>query len=327
MDGGSDNFTVPPLTDFLHPKIGPPLQPYPAYVNLSEAHLDREPNGNVVIRVPPAIFDPLGAGVGRKLQAQGIKVVLSIFSHWQDKEQTKGVGWSTLTAADNKRLVEQIRQLKKDEKNINGIDGIDIDDEFGPVGEPENFYNTVHAIRSEFPDLVISSPIYEPDKETYKKYFRPPDKNDPAKNDLAELMTYCATMNYGDDKDVITNLVLEFHGLGIPKEKLYAGVYPGPIFPDAKSCRHKPPIKDCDGKICKEAETNPPQAWTSIEKSKEVAEWAKKSADGKPNCAGVMIYTYSTDTVEYASCPIKSGWPNKDDHAWQKAITSVLTAK
>ena len=43
-----------------------------------------------------------------------------------------------------------------------------------------------------------------------------------------------------------------------------------------------------------------------------------------------MIFSYSTDTVEYAGCPRppkKSGWPNKDDHAWQKAITSVLTAK
>jgi len=314
MDGGDDKFTVPPLEDILK------YPPYPAYVNLLAGRLERFPEtGNVGIYVPPEIVKPLKDGVGKKLQDEGIKVVLSIFSYdggkGEDKEK-RAVGWSTLTTDDNAYLVNQIRELQ-DRKGSYQIDGIDIDDEYGPVGEPKNFYFAVRATRELFPDLVISQPVWAPDITKYKEY-----------PDLARLMTYCATMSYGNKSQYIIKEVQDFNDLGIPMQKLYAGVYPGPIFPDAKSCRRKPPITDCDGKICKEAETNPPQAWTSIEVSKEVAEWTKtKGADGKPNCAGVMIFSYSTDTVEYASCPIKSGWPNKDDHAWQTAITSVLTAK
>ena len=83
MDGGSDNFTVPPLTDFLEPKVGKPLEPYPAYINLSDGHtphLAKSVGGVTYISIPPAISKPLEAGVGQKLQAKGIKVVLSIFS-------------------------------------------------------------------------------------------------------------------------------------------------------------------------------------------------------------------------------------------------------
>jgi hypothetical protein len=326
MDGGLDKFKVPPLEDILK------YPPYPAYVNLLAGNLEIGPDDNVSIWVPPEIYEPIGSGrwegdpspfpylasVVKKLQAKGIKVVLSIFSHWEDEEKTKGVGWSTLTTKDNEHLVRKIGQLQE----TTNIDGIDIDDEWGPKGEPENFYNTVKAIRDRFPHLVISSPIFGVDIQTYTKYYH----RDSGKNDLAALMTYCATMNYGNDlhKQLgdfsigIKDVVQEFISLGIPKEKLYAGVYPGPIFRKGEKweiCDKPPKVSD-------------DQAWTSIEVSKEVAEWAKtKGADGKPNCAGVMIFSFSTDTVEYAGCPIKTGWPNPGDHAWQKAITSVLTAK
>src|SRR6516165_4187257 len=89
------------------------LRPYPAYVNLMAGNLDREfgPDHNVAgpvtIFVPPEISGPLGAGVGRALQAQGIKVVLSILSHTVEAVASNGihhkysVGWSTMTAKDN----------------------------------------------------------------------------------------------------------------------------------------------------------------------------------------------------------------------------------
>jgi hypothetical protein len=84
-DGGEDNYKVPPLEDILkHP-------PYPAYVNLFAGHLERFPDGNVGIYVPPEIVMPLKDGVGKKLQNEGIKVVC-IFSHWEDENKTKGVG-------------------------------------------------------------------------------------------------------------------------------------------------------------------------------------------------------------------------------------------
>src|SRR5262249_20307863 len=192
----------------------------------------------------------------------------------------KSVGWSTMTAAQNKQLVAAIDDLKK----TYHIDGIDIDDEFMDVpGSRENFYNTVLAIRTADPTLVISNPIYDAnDKKKYREY------------PLAKLMTYCATMNYGDDFDWITKEVQAFNACGIPTTKLYAGVQPGP----------PPPCPDRD--------------FTSIDVSVRVAEWTKK------NCAGVMMFTFSTDTVEFASCPQKTGWPNPADHRWQKAIQSVL---
>jgi hypothetical protein len=274
-DGGEDNFLVPPLEDILNPKNQPPPQWYPAYVNLFAASLQRDQNDVVGINMPATISKPLDDGVGKELQDKGIKVVLSILC-------APAVGWSNLTAEENTQLVAAIGHIK----TVYNIDGIDIDDEYGPNGTPQNFYDTVHAIRSAFPDLVISNAIYAPDEDHYSY------------PGLADLMTYCATMNYGNDCNAIIELVQTFNNLGMPMKKLYAGVKPGPL--------------NCEGAK---------DSFTSIEVSEQVAEWAKT------NCAGVMIFTYSTDTVEYADCPQKSGWPNPKDHAWQKAITGVLTAK
>jgi hypothetical protein len=268
-DGGEDNYKVPPLEDILN------YSPYPAYVSLFAGHLERSPDGNVGIYVPPEIVTPLNDGVGKELQNEGIKVVLSIFSHWEDENKTKGVGWSTLTVEDNACLANQIRELHEGSYHI---DGIDIDDEYGPVGEPENFYDTIFTIHSIFPNLVISNPIGTQEDQKHYQY-----KPYPKSPSLADLMTYCATMTYGDLCKDITDFVQIFSESGIPKEKLYVGVRPGPA---------------------------PRGNFTSIDACKDVALWAKK------NCAGVMMFTFSTDTVEFAGA----------DHAWQKAITSVLTA-
>jgi hypothetical protein len=317
-DGGDDKFLVPPLEDIIESKNHPLLEPYPAYVNLMGGNLGRGPDGTALIRVPREISHPLFAGTGRALQRWGIKVVLSILPHSPGKgKENEGVGWSTLTAKDNESLVSSIRAIK----NEYNIDGIDIDDEFGPwytpngPGTAQNFYNTVSAIREAFGwDFVISNVVYlgSPygDLEKYTKF-----------PDLGHLMTHCATMTYGSDHKVITDEVQTFADTGkIPLWRLYAGVQPGPV--------------DSKGHVCAELtpgeKQRPEPNWTSITAAEEVAGWAKT------NCAGVMIYSYSTDTVDYAGdqsaaqpCPrppnpTKSGWPNKDDHAWQKAITKVL---
>jgi hypothetical protein len=273
-DGGSDKFTVPPLKDILN------YPPYPAYVNLFAANLIKHPNGIIGIDVAPTIIEPLKAGVGRLLQAQGCKVVLSVLNA-QDRTS---VGWSTMTPEQNAQLCDAIRAIR----STYNIDGIDIDDEFMDVeGSPQNFFNTVRTIRVRFPDLVISNPIYNfEDQEKYRSF-----------PDLAKLMTYCATMNYGDSYDDIIDLVKTFSDCGIPMAKLYAGVQPGP----------PPPCPD--------------HAFTSIDVSKKVAAWTKA------NCAGVMMFTFSTDTVEFSGCPQHTGWPNPADHSWQKAIQSVLAGK
>jgi Glycosyl hydrolases family 18 len=311
-DGGEDKFLVPPLEDILKPvELKPPLQPrYPAYVNLMAARLGRSPgggDGSAVIHVPSEISHPLFAKVGKDLQAKGIKVVLSILSHKQlDEKQQEdkkySVGWSTLTKLDTKNIIHMIHDIK----NYYNIDGIDIDDEFGPAFPPKgvgekNFYETVRAIRDDplLKNIVISNPIYDTIDELKYRY-KPPDE----KRHLRDLMTYCATMNYGNDYDGELGIITRaqsFINIGIPKEKLYAGVQPGPFDVNGDSCHG--------------------QQFTSIEVSKRVAKWAKT------NCAGVMIFSYSTDTVEFARCPRppkKSGWPDKDDHAWQKAITEEL---
>ena len=274
-DGGADKFAVPPLKDILG------FPPFPGYVNLFAANLMKNQDGSVGIDMPATIAGPLQAGVGKALQAQGTKVVLSILN----ASDGKSVGWSTMTPTQNNQLVSAIGKVT----STYHIDGIDIDDEFMDVeGSPENFYNTVRAIRTAYPDCVISNPIYDDeDQEKYRKY-----------PDLANLMTYCATMNYGDSYDDIIALVQTFNSCGIPMDKLYAGVQPGPPSPCG------------DG-----------GAFTSIEVSKQVAAWTKT------NCAGVMMFTFSTDTVEYAGCPQRTGWPNPADHSWQKAVQSVLAGK
>jgi hypothetical protein len=274
----------------------------------------------------------------KRLQAQGIKVVLSILPKRPEKGKEKeAVGWSTMDGNDNASLVRQLGMFIK-EYNFNGID---IDDEFGPAfpgNGVENFYNTVSAIRKAFPEpFVISNVVYLGsewgDLEKYYKY--PMRTDDKQPKGLADLMSYVSTMSYGNDCKYITDEVKQFsEKLGdkgekipiIPMKKLYAGVAPGPV--------------DSEGKICAElrpGETKYTPAWTTIKVAEDVAKWAKS------NCAGVMLYSYSTDTVEYTGdrsgkfgpgCPRPSEesgpkddprhWPNKDDHAWQKAITKVL---
>jgi hypothetical protein len=280
-DGGSDNFRVPPLEDVLK------YPPYPGYLNLFAGNLIRYQDGRVGIDVPPTIAAPLKAGVGEALQKHRVKVVLSIFNA-QDR---KSVGWSTMTEQDNASLGDAIDQIRSGYK----IDGIDIDDEYMDVpGTAENFYNTVSAIRARFPDLVISNPVYEPDLD--KKYSKYPG--------LGGLMTYCATMNYGDSLDGITDLVRRFEEEGgVPRSKLYAGVQPGPV-------------PKCAGS----------RAITSLAVSEQVAAWAKKNRTGvkEKNCAGVMMFTFSTDTFEFCGCPQRQRFPDPTDHAWQKAIQAVL---
>src|SRR5258708_18471419 len=97
--------------------------------------------------------------VGPKLNAQGIKVVLSILNG-------KDVGWSMLTEEDNKHLVNQIGMFMKEYN----FDGIDIDDEFGPVDKdgysplahPQKLYATVPAIPYHplLTNMVSFTPIY-----------------------------------------------------------------------------------------------------------------------------------------------------------------------
>jgi hypothetical protein len=166
-----------------------------------------------------------------------------------------------------------------------GLDGIDIDDE-GMGGTPENFYNTVSAIRSAYPGLVISNAVYDAqDIVKYQQYPR-----------LAGLITCCATMLYGDFSDLIIACVKEFNGIGIPMAQLYAGIQPGP------------PINTPCGNA----------SFTSIYTSKAVAQWSKT------HCAGVMIFSFSQDIVDFTACPQYSGYPNPADHGWQKAVSGVL---
>jgi hypothetical protein len=282
MDGGEDNFLVPPLEDILNPKlVEPPLERYPYYVNLMGGNLERDQDGNVSIWVPAAIWEPLGSTIWeagmpspglptvvKKLQAKGIKVVLSILSHAVEGSESDlklSVGWSTMTAEDNKHLVRKIRQLKE---QFN-FDGIDIDDEYGPPytprgpGTAKNFYETVRAIRSDLPEpFVISNAVYQMSPYgDVDKYLQFPD--------LGGLMTYCATMGYGNNfnkplspkKDFsIIGEVQTFHAAGIPKEKLYVGVQPGPF--------------DSTGNVCPDVKD---QGFTSIEVAKQVADWTKKT--------------------------------------------------
>jgi hypothetical protein len=271
-DGGSGKFPVPPLGDVLD------YPPLPAYVNLFAANLITESDGSIGIDVSADIAAPLLAGQGKPLQAQGIKLVLSIFN-----ANDHSVGWSTMNATQTAQLVTAIGNAM----SRYALDGIDIDDE-GMEGEgsPGNFYNTVSAIRSAYPDLVISNPVY--DDQDMQKYQQYPN--------LANLMTYCATMNYGGSYEVIIGGVQTFNGCGIPMAKLYAGIRPGP--PNDSSCGNG--------------------SFTSIATSKSVAQWTKT------NCSGVMIFSFSQDIVDFTACPQHSGYPNPADHGWQEAVQSVL---
>lgn len=273
MNGGSGNFPTVDLCDILN------YEPLPAYVNLMATELNLDPVGRVHIDVPHDIKAPFEAGKIKALRDRGIKVALTIINN-----RDKKIGWSTLTREQNQDLIGSLSAVR----DLFEFDGIDLDDEdLDHLGSPGNFYNTVAALRQHFPSLVISNPICN--RQDVRKYQRHPD--------LADLMTYCSTMYYGNSYDAIINNLIAFHKEGnIPYQKLCAGIQPGP--PQSTSCAHA--------------------GFTSIDVSRKVAAWAKA------HCMGVMIYSFSQDIVDFTACPQHSGYPEPDDHAWQKAVSAVL---
>lgn len=276
MNGGSGKFpTVDPL-DILN------YQPLPQYVNFMSAKLDQDSQGNVFVNIPPDIAVQLKQGKVKILNDHNIKVVLSIYNN-----PNRQLGWSTLTRAQNQQLIASLGGIFE----ANAFAGIDIDDEEVYSGSPENFYFTVTDIRMAFRDIVISNPVYDAQDEAKYTYV-PPSPLPP----LADLMTYCATMNYGDSYDNIVQMVKQFNQDGIPLSKLCAGIQPGP--PDDSSCGN--------------------YSFTSIPTSLQVATWAKS------NCMGVMIFSFSQDIVTFTSCPQYTPYPNPNDHGWQKAVSEVL---
>ncbi|MGH7485767.1 MAG: glycoside hydrolase family 18 protein [bacterium] len=227
-DGGSGKFPVPPLDSVAN---YPPLA---NVVNLFAANLAVMSDGTIGVEVPAEIEAVLGQA--KQLQSQGASVVLSVMNG------SNGLGWSTLTAAQNQQLASSISSLISQ----TDLDGIDIDDE-NVGGTPANFYATVSAIRSALPGIFISNAIY--DYEDYEKFSQYPD--------LIDLMTLCSTMVYGDSYDNIISNVQWFNEAGIPMDKLCAGVQAGPA-----------------GTSCDNG------AFTSIATSKQVAQWAKTNCAG-----------------------------------------------
>lgn len=269
-DGGTGQFPVPQLNTVLN------YRPLANVVNLFAANLAIK-NGQVTVDVPASIRSVL-SGQANKLQMQGISVVLSIYNDPANK-----LGWSTLNSTQNLQLVSSIKSII----TSTGLDGIDIDDEEVPGGDsgPQNFYNTVSAIRAALPDIIISNPVFK--EQDFAKYRNHPD--------LITRMTYLATMDYGDSAESILGTVKLVHGIGVPMDKLCVGVQAGPA------------RTRCDNK-----------AFTSIETSKEVAAWART------NAFGVMLFSFSQDIGAFTGCPQHGRFPGTNDHAWQKAISSVL---
>jgi hypothetical protein len=270
-DGGSGKFPVPPLISVID------NPPFPSVVNLFAAPLAIQSDNTVGITIPDSINTVFSSNQAATLQRAGISIVLSVVNG------AGGLGWSTLTGTQNEQLATAISSIVQ----TTGINGIDIDDE-GVGGQPQNFYDTVCAIREANPDIIISNAIYDP--FDYSKYSGYPK--------LIDQISYCCTMVYGDDYDSIISNVQWFHQAGIPMNQLCAGVQAGPA-------RTK-----CDN-----------GSFTSIPTTQQVAQWAKA------NALGVMLFTYSQDIVAFTGCPQHGPWPDPNDHAWQAAISAILFAK
>jgi Glycosyl hydrolases family 18 len=275
-------FPTPPLVSILdHP-------PLPYAVHLFAAGLQfRKDQKTVFVHVPRNIQKVFDSGAVKKLQEKGIAVNLSILNY-NDNGSPKP-GWSTLGAEQNKQLVQSI----KDIVSATGIDGIDIDDEPSDAGweddtAAQNFYDTVSAIRTALPKIMITSAVYT-SADQYKFSKNP---------DLIDKMNYCCTMNYGDDVSGITSLVASFAGTN--KNKFCAGVQAGPTGEGPRNQGY--------------------YQFTSLETTLAVSQWVQEN-----HYLGVMLFSYTQDVIAFVTWPQENqNYPTVGDHIWQNAISAVL---
>lgn len=179
------------------------------------------------ITLAPQLKLVLEDGTVKALQAAGVKVVLTIAGTGGNS-----VGWSSIPKSETLGFVQYL------DRNIlgpdgYGLDGIDIDDEYGTYGD--TLLHTLKLMRGLLPEEKTISKALWADQQ----YF-------PA---IVPFLSYGATMNYGDSPEALKSFFMGYVESGMPAEKILVGVNAGPVRDSGAA------------------------AFTSVETARKLAEW------------------------------------------------------
>lgn len=291
---GEKEWVTVPLTDVLKYTL-PGGQPQTNVVFLFSATFVA--NKAPYVDIPNVILDQMTLQPGQsqtnvqQLQAAGIKVLLSILG-------SEGYGWDGI--ADPRDFADWV---EKNLINQYGLDGIDIDNEFSGLNNPQSFMNTIGALRSALSESLISKALWS-DEEYFTTAVAQGLPWEGAY--LGQLLDFGCLMGYGwTYKEQISNLEW-YHNVtvngghyGLRWNQLAIGVQAGP----------------------------PDQSWmTPIDEVYQLAQWcvAPVSPDKTtPPILGMMIFTFSQDIQQWTYSPQNDPsklFPNEYDHQWQRTI-------
>ena len=140
------------------------------------------------------------------LQQAGIKVVLTVMG------DSGCVQWSSVPEA---HAVELANWLNKEVLQEYGLDGIDIDDEYGIHGSDEQLIAVVEAMDKVFPPSAIISKALWSDHSVISH--------------IKDYLTYGATMSYGNSAFNLKNTARLYHNKGLSWDQILIGVNAGPV--------------------------------------------------------------------------------------------------
>jgi len=204
---GKMQTVVVPITDLLNyqRKDGSPQVDVINLMGCAFNTPDNFPNQYLVF--DDNLTTVLTDGSVQELQDAGIKVVLTILG-----SGGTSVGWSSIPSKLIPGFAAYLNESILGPGGY-GLDGIDIDDEYGTYGD--TLVETVNTMRTTFPPGKIISKALWNDTDVIP--------------DIANLLTFGGIMTYGDDAGWLEEIFNQYVGLGMQPEQLTIGVNAGPV--------------------------------------------------------------------------------------------------
>jgi Glycosyl hydrolases family 18 len=237
----------------------------------------------------------------QQLQAAGIKVLLSIMG---PNDPKINFGWDNVPyarGANRFANMEAFAQWVRSELiDRYGLDGIDIDDEYGGPTDVQAFVDTIAILRQSMQGKLLTKALWKDAFGDFDYFGTPVSADAPysAGAKLASLLDLGCTMAYGIDLQSQIDNIGSYNSVGMTWDKLCVGVQAGPY----------------------------QLGWmTDIGETAQLAAWAVTPQSGQTNppVLGMMLYTFPQDIQQWDQWPQNSPqytWPNPGDHAWQQAI-------
>jgi hypothetical protein len=150
----------------------------------------------------------LSDGSVKKLQAAGIKVVLTVMGFGNGH-----YGWSSLPTESIESFVSYLNESILDEELGYGLDGIDIDDEYARSGD--NLTAVVQSMHCTFPPNKIISKALWNDCDVIAE--------------IKDCLSYGCLMRYGNRVEVLQADYEIYLEKGMRHEQLLMGVNAGPV--------------------------------------------------------------------------------------------------